>query len=305
MLDVVRIGSDDEATTVTAAQLREVVERLVVAGQWQAGDLPIVIVADAGYDITRLAHVLADLPVELLGRLRSDRVLRGPRTLRAGRATGRPPRHGPEFALSAPETWWTPAHTTATDTTRYGRAVATAWNGLYPRLTHRGVWADHPGELPIIAGTLLRLQVERLPGDHTPKPVWLWSSVTRATAADVNRWWRSFLRRFDLEHTSRLFKQTLGWTTPKVHTPAAADRWTWLITAAYTQLRLARPLAADLRRPWEKPAAPHRLTPHESDAGFATSGRTPPVPPAHQNQADPAPAAHPAEPSWVEERLLI
>jgi hypothetical protein len=268
LLDATRLGPTDDATAATAAQLRAVVGRLIAAGQWCEGDPDILIVADAGYDITRLAHVLADLPVELLGRLRSDRVLRGPRTLRAGRATGRPPRHGPEFALSASETWWAPAHTTATDTSRYGRAVATAWNGLYPRLTHRGVWADHPGELPIIAGTLIRLQVERLPGDHTPKPVWLWSSVSGATAADVNRWWRSFLRRFDLEHTFRLFKQTLGWTAPKVRTPAAADRWTWLIIAAYTQLRLARPLAADLRRPWEKPAAPHRLTPARVRRGF-------------------------------------
>ncbi|WP_345416297.1 transposase [Pseudonocardia xishanensis] len=78
MLDVVRLGPADDETAVTAAQLREVVDRPTAAGQWRAGDLPILIVADAGYDITRLAHVLADLPVELLGRLRSDRVLRGP-----------------------------------------------------------------------------------------------------------------------------------------------------------------------------------------------------------------------------------
>jgi hypothetical protein len=268
MLDVVRIGPADDATAVTATQLREVVDRLQQAGQWRVGDLPILIVADAGYDITRLAHVLADLPVELLGRLRSDRVLRGPRTLRPVAATGRPPRHGPDFALSTAKTWWAPAHTTATDTTRYGRAVATAWDGLYPRLTHRGVWAEYPGELPVIAGTLIRLQVERLPGDHTPKPVWLWSSVTGATAADVDRWWQAFLRRFDLEHTFRLFKQTLGWTVPKIRTPAAADRWTWLTIAAYTQLRLARPLAADLRRPWEKPAPSGRLTPARVRRGF-------------------------------------
>jgi hypothetical protein len=44
-----------------------------------------------------------------------------------------------------------------------------------------------------------------------------------------------------LEHTFRLFKQVLGWTTPKLRDPAAADRRTWLIITAYTQLRLARP----------------------------------------------------------------
>lgn len=41
----------------------------------------------------------------------------------------------------------------------------------------------------------------------------------------------------------------------------AADRWAWLIIAVYAQLRLARPLAADLRRPWERPCEPHKLTP--------------------------------------------
>jgi hypothetical protein len=69
-------------------------------------------------------------------------------------------------------------------------------------------------------------------------------------------------------HMFRLFKQTLGWTTPKLRTPQAADRWTWLIIAAYTQLRLARPLAVDLRRPWEQPAPPDRLTPARVRRGF-------------------------------------
>jgi hypothetical protein len=65
----------------------------------------------------------------------------------------------------------------------------------------------------------------------------------------VDRWWQAFLRRFDIEHTFRLFKQTLGWTRPKTRTPEAADRWTWLIIAAHTQLRLSRPSAEDLPKP--------------------------------------------------------
>jgi hypothetical protein len=73
--------------------------------------------------------------------------------------------------------------------------------------------------------------------------------------------WQSFLRRFDLEQTFRPFKQTLGWTKPRLRSSEAADRWTWLVIDAYAQLRLARPLAADLRRPWEKPAPPNKLTP--------------------------------------------
>jgi hypothetical protein len=53
-----------------------------------------------------------------------------------------------------------------------------------------------------------------------------------------------------------------------MRTPEAADRWTWLIIAVHTQLRLARPLADDLRRPWERPAAHGRLTPTRVRRGF-------------------------------------
>jgi hypothetical protein len=94
-------------------------------------------------------------------------------------------------------------------------------------------------------------------------------SDTPATAADVDRLWQMFLRRFDLEHTNRFLKQTLGWTRPRLRTPEAADRWTWLIIAAHTQLRLARHLVEDLRRPWEKRlTTPARLTPARVRRGF-------------------------------------
>ncbi|WTK66115.1 transposase [Streptomyces anulatus] len=79
ILDAVRLGPADDATAVTAAQLRGVVERLIAAGQWVPGEPDIIIVADAGYDITRLAWVLRDLPVELIGRVRGDRVMRLPK----------------------------------------------------------------------------------------------------------------------------------------------------------------------------------------------------------------------------------
>jgi DDE superfamily endonuclease len=79
LLDAVRLGPTDDTTAVTANQLRALVGRLTGAGHWCDGDADILIVADAGYDITRLAFVLTDLPVQRLGRIRSDRVLRLPK----------------------------------------------------------------------------------------------------------------------------------------------------------------------------------------------------------------------------------
>ena len=172
VLDAVRLGPHDDATAVTAAQLRDVVERLVTAGHWTPGDPPIEIVMDCGYDVTRLAFVLGDLPVVLTGRLRSDRVMIGPIPPRPPATVGRPPRHGPVLKLARPDSWPTADHATTTETTRYGTAAASAWGRMHPRLTRRGPWLDHPEDtdLPIIEGTLIRLQVDHLPGDRAPTP---------------------------------------------------------------------------------------------------------------------------------------
>ena len=101
VLDAVRLGPDDDETEVTAAQVRHVVTQLVAAGHWRADDPDMLIVFDTGYDVTRLAWLLADLPVEVLGQLRSDQVLYFPAPPRAG-GRGRPVRHGPEFTLTDP-----------------------------------------------------------------------------------------------------------------------------------------------------------------------------------------------------------
>jgi hypothetical protein len=71
-----------------------------------------------------------------------------------------------------------------------------------------------------------------------------------------------------IEHTVRFAKQTLGWTTPRPRHPEQADRWTWLVLAAYTQLRLARAVVADHRLPWERPRSQPRLSPYRVRRGF-------------------------------------
>lgn len=267
LLDARRIGRDDDPTAVTAVQVRQVVAELVAAGKHRPGDAEITVVFDAGYDICRLAWLLADLPVVLVGRVRSDRVFCFAPERRTG--GGRPARHGPVFALADPGTHPAPRAVTSTETTRYGTVRAAAWPGLHPRLTRRGPWAAHTGELPIVAGALIRLSVDRLPGDRNPKPVWLWTSRPDLTPDAMDRYWHAFLRRFDLEHTFRFCKQTLGWTRPRIRTAAQGQRWTQVIVAAHTQLRLARGLTRDLRRPWEKPATtPGLLTPARVRRGF-------------------------------------
>ncbi|HEY5989342.1 MAG TPA: transposase, partial [Streptosporangiaceae bacterium] len=206
-LDAVRLGPADDATEVTAAQVREVVARLIEAGHWAQGDPDILAVFDSGYDLTRLAWLLTDLPVEVIGRLRSDRVMYLPVPPRPAGANGRPLRHGAALKLADPQTWPAPAVTTITGTTRYGTAQAAAWGRLHQRLASRAGWESHDGQLPVIEGTLIRLAVDHLPGDRSPEPLWLWSSRAGTSADAVNRTWQAFLRRFDIEHTFRFLKQ--------------------------------------------------------------------------------------------------
>ncbi|MEO6887178.1 MAG: transposase, partial [Jatrophihabitantaceae bacterium] len=129
----------------------------------------------------------------------------------------------------------------------------------------RGRWAGHDSP-PIVTGTVIRVHVQHLPKPtaRTIKTLWLWT----AGPVDLDIAWRAYLRRFDIEHTFRFLKNTLGWTAPALRTPAQADRWSWLIIAAYTQLRLARGLVADHRLPWQHPRAPAKLTPARVRRGF-------------------------------------
>jgi DDE superfamily endonuclease len=150
-----------------SAQLRDVVGRIIAAGHWKPGDPDIIIVLDAGYDPTRLAWLLRDLPADITGRLRSDRVMRFPAPplpARPASTGGRRPRHGRKLAFGDPSAWPEPAAMTRTHTSRYGTAEAMVRGRMHQRLAHRDAWEDHEGELPVVEGTLIRLKVDHLPG---------------------------------------------------------------------------------------------------------------------------------------------
>lgn len=268
LLDARRIRPGDEETQFTADQLREVITRLAGTGHWRDGDPEILVVMDSGYDATRLAWLLAGLPVIVVARVRSNRVFYAPGGKRKGPTKGRGPRHGHKLALADEPTWPEPSVATTNETGHYGTATMIAFDRHHQRIERRGAWSDHEGELPIIEGTLIRLTVDHLPHNRKPDAVWLWCSTINTGDTEADHYWSMYLRRFDLEHTFRMLKQTLGWTRPMLREPDAADRWTALILAAHTQLRLSRPIAGDHRLPWQRPLPADRMTPARVRAGF-------------------------------------
>ncbi len=295
MLDAVRLGPADDATAVTATQLRDVVDRLITAGQWKPGDPNIVIVADTGYDITRLAHVLADLPVELVGRLRSDRVLRLPKPPRLPGTTGRPPKHGPEIALDKPAHLADPA---AHDQHRHHPLRHRGRHQLGPgpspadppRLLDRprGRAARHRGHPDPAAGRAPARRPRTRnrsgcgpPSPAPPRPMWT-AGGRPSCAVSTSNTPSGCSSRPSAGPPRRSATPTRptagpGCSSPPTPNYAWPDRWS--------------PTCADPGRDPPRRAGSPRPG---SAAAFGTSARPPCSPPAHPNPADPAPDAHPA-----------
>ncbi|WP_436851291.1 transposase [Streptomyces asoensis] len=225
VLNVVRLCPWDDTIAVTATQVRKVFERLYAADQWRIGDPPILVVVDAGYDVTRLAFLLADLPVELLGLMRSDRVLYFPPPPQPPGKVGCKPKRGAEFAFEVAATQPVPSITTVTETTHYGRAVASAWGRLHPLLVRRSAWADHPKE--------------NCRSSKAPSSVPRSTTSAETAAPDLSgcggrppplllRMWTGSGRRSCAGSTSNTpsgcSSRRWGGPAPKLREPAAADR---------------------------------------------------------------------------------
>jgi hypothetical protein len=168
-LDVRRVAPTDDAHRVAAAQIRDLLGR-------QPGPSPVPLgVFDAGYDPETLARALGDLDgqwVAVLVRLRSGRCFyaepsRQPRT-------GRPRRQGRQLAGANPSTWWTPTAEHVEQHAQYGRVRVRAWAEVHARSQNHPARGSYQTK-PIVPGTLVLVEVERLPRPtRIPKQLWLW-----------------------------------------------------------------------------------------------------------------------------------
>jgi len=263
-VDAVRIGPTDTLTGVTLAAMERVHAGLAGAGRTDTPGF----VFDAEYDLMALSHRMADR-VHVVGRLRSNQKFHALPEPESGPVRrGRTRRHGPAIQLNKPETLGDPDRHAEIVSPRYGRVRISAWDDRHRRIQRDGFWVDHPGVLPIVSGSVVRIECERLPGGTggVVGPMWLWHAGPESL--DVVTIFAVYQRRFDIEHTFRFVKQELGWTRPAPLSPETASLWTWIVLVVYTQLRLARGVCRDRRLPWEKPLEPDRLPPRRVRRDF-------------------------------------
>jgi hypothetical protein len=281
-------------TEVNEAAARQI--KALVARRPADGHIPLF-AFDCGYDSVQVGESLVGVPVAIVVRLRAGRCCYAdpppppvtPKGTPGKHRRGRPRRHGAKFACAATATWWTPDAAHTEDDPQYGRVQVRAWGGVPAQVQNHPTRGTR-GPRPIQRGTLLRVEVERLPRQtRHPKPMWLWWQGPPGTCPVLALLWRAYVHRFDLEHTLRFSKQTLDWTTLRVRQPAAAERWTWLVVLASTQLRLARPLVTDHRLPWERPRPDGQLTPYRVRRVFSHLRELFGTP-----AAPPKPCGHPA-----------
>ncbi len=248
--------------------IRALVDRLI---HWGAGSSKApLFVFDAGYDPVRLQRNLDGCHAQTLVRLHSGRTFYADPPVLERRPVGRPFVPGKKFDLKAPNTWHEPSVEHCSEDAGYGEVRVRAWSGLHPK-TRKAAERYGSDSAAMVKGTVVLVEVQRLPrGERRRKPKMLWLWWYGEGDPDLDLLWRAYVRRFDLEHAIKFFKGILGWTTPRVRHPEQADRWTWLVLAAYAQLRLARGVVTDRRLPWEKPLPPAKLTPTRVLRSFAT-----------------------------------
>jgi len=262
-LDVQRVHPSTDAHAVAVEQIN------TCLGLLPAGDSTVpLFVFDAGYAPVKLALGVEDTQAAILVRLRRDRCFYADADPTAYVGTGRPRRHGAKFVCQDPTTWPTPTAEYTGDDPLYGHVRVRGWSGLHAvTKTHATVGSRQPR--PIVRGTVILVEVTKLPRQsRQPRQLWLfWHGPGEP---DLRVIWQAYIRRFDVEHTLRFFKQALNWTAPQVRLPEQADRWTWLVLLAYTHLRLARPLVADQRLPWERTLDVDKLTPTRVRRAFSS-----------------------------------
>jgi PAS domain-containing protein len=181
-LRVRRRGPHENRNAVAAEQITAFLAHL-------PADSPLPwFVCDAGYDPVHLAQALGAASAAILVRLRAGRRFSADPTAQA--RTGRPRRHGMQFACADPSTWPAPEEELTVEDGHSGLVRVRAWTGLRPKTHGQHARRDARGRRPSARGTRILVEGARLPQQtHEPQALWLWWCGRRPTTPGPSQTW--------------------------------------------------------------------------------------------------------------------
>lgn len=191
----------------------------------------------------------------LIARLRSNRILNQKAPPKKQKITNRRTRgheqwYGEEFKLKDETTWGQPTEVVSVPfVTRKGKqftAYIQGWNELLMRQKDGIPLNEYP--LRIIKITIMDEQNNQV----YKRPMWLMVSGKHRAELTPIQIWKSYIRRYDVEHFFKFGKMNL--LMDKFQTPDVTHEESWwkIVSLAYAQLYMARELAIKLPTPWEK-----------------------------------------------------
>lgn len=206
-----------------------------------------------------LTDALPGTRTAVVVRIRSDRVFYPDPPAPAPGSRGRPRRHGDRRSCADPASWPDPDQRLSATDSRYGTVTVAAWHRLHPRLAaaaagapttpHRSCPAQWSASKSSTCPNRPPGRSRRCGRGAPDRPRSTWTSPGAPTCGAST------------SNTPSVSSRT-PWAGPHRRcAPRTGRRWTWLIVAAYTQLRPARGIVADIRLPWQRPREPGKLTP--------------------------------------------
>lgn len=248
-LSLRRVGSQEKGTQVGAQQM----DSLLYDDTLPFSDALCVDVADSAYStVPFLGPLVEHDNLVTIARVRGNRTFyhQAPQAEQDQRSQGHPTWYGAPFSLSTSTTWGQPDEVATTQfTSRKGHLYTVKLEGWH-NLLMSGTRDVAMHQCPF---TLIRAWVVNAAGQALyRRPLWLFVFGKRRDEISLVEAFDAYGVRFDLEHFFRFGKQRLlmnAFQTPIVE---HEENWWTLVQLAYVQLWLARSLAQEMPKPWER-----------------------------------------------------
>lgn len=241
-----RVCSDEKGALVGMQQITRCIKEKAAFK-----DSLCVVVADAAYSTPEcLAETGGNKDQIQISRLRSNRVVYQQAKCMDEVKLGKKKRYGEVFKLNDKTTWSEADESTSFDTTtRRGKTQTIeikCWNNLLISGTHDANVSDIPFRL-------IQISAYRSDGKACfKKPLWLLVAGQRKSELSLQQIFDDYRQRFDIEHFFRFAKNRL--LMDKFQTPDLQheEAWWQFVIMAYAQLYMAKDIAQNMPKPWEK-----------------------------------------------------